>query len=183
MERARNLEASPSPPAGLPCAVPSWTRGSTLEHASCCRYRCHGPVAVLLLFSTFTIILPSCSRDWFHKSLQALGFFLLMQQVLRVWRASYRVMSSVLKSSWIALPLAYHVRLYFYQVAISRWLYEASIRPTYYSWREQERESVRNEPSVLDWHILFADDDFLENMIEPCFCTIAFLRWHSPTSC
>ncbi|OBZ67020.1 hypothetical protein A0H81_13039 [Grifola frondosa] len=136
-------------------------------------------IAVLLLFSTFTIILPSFSRDCFYKSPQALGFFLLVQQVLRMWRASCRVMSSVLESSWVALSLTDHINLYFYQVAISRWLYEASIRPTYYSWREQERESVRNEPSVLDWHILSAcdalkmDDDFLENTIEPCFRTVA----------
>ncbi|OBZ66579.1 hypothetical protein A0H81_13509 [Grifola frondosa] len=116
-------------------------------------------VVVLLLFSTFTIILPSFSRDCFYKSPQALGFFLLLQQVLRMWRASYRIMSSVLCC------------------VISDTL--PPMGRTYYSWREQERESVRDLESVLDFHILTAcdaikmDDDFLEKTVEPCFRTVA----------
>ncbi|OBZ66580.1 hypothetical protein A0H81_13508 [Grifola frondosa] len=125
-------------------------------------------VAMLLLFSTFTIVLPSFTCDCFYKSPQALGFFLLVQQMLRMWRALCHVMLSVLYPNGVPNSLP----------QTDKWLLSASMRHIYYSWREQERESVRKLEPVLDSHILTTcdaikmDDDFLEKTIEPCFRTL-----------
>ncbi|OBZ67172.1 hypothetical protein A0H81_13028 [Grifola frondosa] len=121
-------------------------------------------VVILLLFSVITI------------SPQALGIFLLVQGVLRVYRASCRLIYSVLVQDWVS-SLASRMNGHWddYLSALRR----CSVGYAYCSWRTAKEMSVRDEGSVLDQHLLVAadaitmDDDFLENTVEPCFHTIA----------
>ncbi|OBZ67283.1 hypothetical protein A0H81_11414 [Grifola frondosa] len=123
-------------------------------------------VTVLLLFSAFTIILPSFSRDCFYKSLEALGFFLLMQEVLRPGVELDRTVAGLSHQTLLLSRL----------LSASGYTKRPSDRHTIVGGNKRvcsERVVSPRMAHPVCMRCVKMDDDFLKHTIEPCFCTVA----------